>query len=213
VKVLPFICLVFLFACSKHEETPQATLPKVACPTNFYTPFSGNKAIITYTAPIKHGDWIEIDNLGKAYHLLDTSYSFENFELNSLIRLNYPFYRYDINFLWISDSYVRSISDGNQRWYYNFTSLGLPAYSLSLYLVGYRRVAYLFDDKRSNSTAMYSISYGCVEDAATWWFYDLKVFDNGRYFDKLNIVVLERTDGKPIKIQTSPNYGAKIAYQ
>ncbi len=201
--------LILLFSCTKQEES---IIPIPESGMKFYTNGKGNKAIIYYDREIYDGDWIQIDDLPKVYHRLDTSYSYEP-NMTSVIRINYPMFHSDVKDLWISRSYIRRITFQEAwRWFYAYTSLGLPAYSLYLHLVNYRRIAQPFNLPSENINPKYIVSFPTFTPKE-WTENEFKLFWHGENFDKLNIIIIERKDGKPVKIQTSEGYGAKIEYR
>ncbi len=204
-----YFILILLFSCTKQEES---IIPIPKSDRTFYTSGKGNKAIIYYDREIYDGDWIQIDDLPKVYHRLDTSYSYEP-NTTSVIRINYPMFGSDVKDLWISRSYIRRITFQEVwRWFYAYTSLGLPAYSLYLHLVDYRKVAKPFDLPSKTDNPKYVVSFPTFT-SKEWTENEFKLFWHGDNFNKLTIIVIERTDGKPVKIQTSEGYGAKIEYR
>jgi hypothetical protein len=208
-NLLILMVLILLFSCTKQEES---VIPIPKKDRNFYTKGKGNKAVIYYDQEVYNGDWIQIDDLPKRYHLLDTSYSYEP-NVTSVIRINYPMFGSDVKDLWISRSYIRRITFQEVwQWFYAYTSLGLPAYSLYLHLVDYRKVAQPFDLPSKTDSPKYVVSFPKFTPKE-WKENEHKLFWHGDNFNQLTIIIIERIDGKPIKIQTSEGYGAKIEYQ
>ncbi|SFE74794.1 hypothetical protein [Thermoflexibacter ruber] len=209
-NLLALVVFLLLFSCTKQEEFSIVPVPESGI--KFYTQGKGNKVVIHYDQEIYDGDWIQIDDLPKLYHRLDTSYSYEP-NTTSVIRINYPMFDSDVKDLWISRSYIRRITFQEVwRWFYAYTSLGLPAYSLYLHLVNYRKIAQPFNLPSKTDSPRYVVSFPTFTPKE-WTENEFKLFWHGNNFDRLQTMVIERTDGRPIRIQTSEGYGAKMEYK
>jgi hypothetical protein len=171
-------------------------------------------AIITFSENIKDGDWIQVDDLPQLYHRLDTS-RFSVSELSGTRRRTVsPSMVLDTHEnLSISSFY--SLGMITNRWLVSFASGGLPGYSLSVNLVNVQRAAELYDaPRRPNQPYAVKFKGLSTYDAYLNTFSEenMMIFSK-RWHDQFSVLIIERTDGQPIRIRTSEGYAAKIEYQ
>jgi hypothetical protein len=206
MKKIPFLfiyILIFINLSCKKSEIFNEEVKKTS-----------SKVIITF-GNIKHNDWIQIDNLEKLPHLLDTMKFRDFFDGSILARSKYPqlYPMEDLqDYLWISQRWV--IGSISNRWIMSFDGLGgIPAYSLYFHLVNVRQIAYFYNKtNNSEQKEIYKITFQNFSDQEVFWQYEqsMMVSDD---FKRLSTIIIERLDGKPIEIRTSQGYDAKIEYQ
>jgi hypothetical protein len=205
MKKVPFLFIyIFIFinlSCKKSEIFDEE-MQKIS-----------NKVIITFDN-IKHNDWIQIDDSEKILHLLDTV-KFRDFFYGSILaRSKYPqlYPMEDLqDYLWVSQRWV--IGSISNRWIMSSDRLGgIPAYSLYFYLTKVRQTAYFYDNVNGEINKIYKITFQNFSNKEVFRQYEQNSMESDD-FQKLSTISIERLDGKPIKIQTSEGYGAKIEYQ
>jgi hypothetical protein len=187
-------------------ETPAEKLPT-------------SKVLLTYTGEIKVGDWIEIDQMARMSHVLDTSdiipepNEFGQFDT----RQSYPMFSPSLSLdgLWISRPYFKSWMTG--AWTPANRVLGYPPISLVFYLDRKLKKGNPYGILTENRP--YKLRFEQVP-ATEWATVDATPFTIAgggissdvdlKRFTKL---IIERTDGQPIRIRTSEGYAAKVEYQ
>jgi hypothetical protein len=193
------LCLLLTVACKQSDVAPQTETAK-------------NKATITF-GNIKHGDWIQIDDLPQLPHLLDTMRIRYFNDGSAFFRWSYPQIfpmEYLEDYLWISQTWgIGGIS--NQWIIFDDKLGGMPSYSLFYHLVKVRKLAYLYEEVK-NTEARYKITFNNFTTKEAFLDYENN-YMLMEDFKKLSTIVIERLDGKPIRIQTSQGYDAKIEYQ
>jgi hypothetical protein len=195
-------CLLFGVSCKQADITPQ-------------TETSKNKVSITF-GNIKHGDWIQIDDLPQLPHLLDTMRIRFFDDGSAFFRSSYPQLfpmEYLEDYLWISQRWgIGAIFD---KWSPSPEVVtGMPAYSLYYHLVHVRRNSRFYERafNDDSSKIIYKVTFKAFAERAYFELYrnERMLIDN---FKELSTIIIERLDGKPVKIQTSEGYDAKIEYQ
>jgi hypothetical protein len=192
------ICLFLAVACKQADVAPET--PK-------------NKVSITF-GNIKDGDWIQIDDLPQLPHLLDTI-KFKDLPDGSVfVRSSYPqwFPMESLqDYLWISQSW--GIGLISNRWLGSSETLsGLPAYSLYYHLVYVRQVSDFYGKRLTpEGRGLYNITFQPLSKEE--FDKNIQNYIYSKEFNQLCVLTIERLDGKPIKIQTSEGYDAKIKYQ
>ncbi|SFE74889.1 hypothetical protein [Thermoflexibacter ruber] len=193
MKNLIILLLIGAFACSESKISPK------------------NKVSITF-GNIKHGDWIQIDDLPQLPHRLDTM-RFKDLPDGSIfVRSNYPqlFPMEDlIDYLWISQRWTIGLI--SNRWLISGDGIGgVPSYSLYYHLVNVRRIGNFYD--KISEKSIYKITFKNFGKQEDFFAYEREAMIANN-FAKITTIIIERLDGKPIKIQTSEGYDAKIEYQ
>jgi hypothetical protein len=201
--------LIGLNACrqsSPGEIAPEALAEKL--PTS--------KVVLSYTGEIKDGDWIEIDGF-RMLHLLDTSNAVKlpGEPVRFWSRENTPMFSPIISpeALWPTQPYFKSWMTG--RWVGGNKVLGYPPISLAFYmdrtlelanpygqLNGDRPYKLVFEGVPASEWA--PIQADPILIRRNYWDADLNRFTK---------LIIERTDGQPIRIRTSEGYAAKVEYQ
>jgi hypothetical protein len=211
---LSTLLLLFTTACQQttsNEIAPETEAVKQ--PTN--------KVLLTYTGEVKDGDWIEIDNLPRMQHRLDTSDAVRlpgeppRFTIRDNVPMFYPLV--DLQNLWVSHNYFRSRMNGSWT-KVNTLEPGLPPLSMALYLHEVASKGSLYgldkDPNRPYWLAFEGLSaadWQAVADNLSWNVAQLA--PNGQRYGRYTKLILERTDGQPIRIRTSDGYAAKVEYQ
>jgi hypothetical protein len=201
ISALVIVFGALLFGCStSKEETPNPIVSE------------GQKAYIFYNGVVNEGDWIAIDGRDRLYHRLDTSYLYRKPDGTTSVRAFYPeLFPIDLSNLWLAQSYIKGMSFTG-KWFEDYKSNGLAAYSLFLKLSTDLKIAVPFDTKAENGQ-VYSVRFANFTPTTWNTFLTQNDLYNKGNMDKLTVVIIERLDGKNVKITTSPNYGAKIDYQ
>jgi hypothetical protein len=210
------LALGLAVAACRQSSNPEVAPEQPGGPT---TKAPTSKVLLTYTGEIKDGDWIEIDELARMHHRLDTSEAVRlpgepaQFET----RRNYPFLFPVVSpeEPWVSQQYFRSSMTG--RWVANDKTLGLPPISLVFYLSKQREAGNPYGTLAGNRP--YKLSF--VNIAADEWskvenrpsiLKDVE-YVNDRKLARFANLLIERTDGQPVRIRTSEGYAAKVEYQ
>jgi hypothetical protein len=204
--------LLFLLVAACRQSAPLGTEDPAA------TDPGGNQpkrtAIITFSENIKDGDWIQVDDLPQLYHRLDTS-RFSVSELSGTQARTVSPSMYTDTHEKLSTSELYSLGMMSNRWLANFASGGLPGYSLSVNLVNIQRAAELYDAPRRPNQP-YAVRFKGLSsyDAYLNTFSDENLlYSSKKWHDQFGVLIIERTDGQPIRIRTSEGYAAKIEYQ
>jgi hypothetical protein len=204
--------LLFLLVAACRQSAPLGTEDPAA------TDPGGNQlkrtAIITFSENIKDGDWIQVDDLPQLYHRLDTSRFSVSENGGTRRRTVSPDIYLDTHEnLSISSFYFLGMIAN--RWQVSFASGGLPGYSLSVNLVNVQRAAERYDAPRGPNQR-YSVRFRGIENLEAWRSFfgeEDSQFFNKQWHDRMQVLIIERTDGQPIRIRTSEGYAAKIEYQ
>ncbi len=205
---LPILAFATLLGCNRATDAPSPEAETGKPPTS--------KVLLTYTGEIKDGDWIEIDGF-RMLHLLDTSNAVKlpGEPLRFWSRENMPMFSPVISpeALWPTQPYFKSMMTG--RWVGANKVLGYPPISLAFYMGRSRELANPYG--LLNGDRPYKLVFEGVP-ASEWaaiqadpalirrnyWDADLNRFTK---------LILERTDGQPVRIRTSEGYAAKVEYQ
>ncbi len=201
-----------MWSCNKREALNPDEQQEDKTPVKT----SSSKVKLTFEK-VENDAWIQIDDNEKFYHKIDTLRFKDYPDGTVVIQINYP--RMfppitDFETGWLSQAY--SVGAVTSRWIQSYNSGGLPSYSLFRNLVDSRNLANPYGIKPSDLQLKYKIFFEKVEK------YDDNINNYNEipisvslksWFDKFDVLVIERLDGKPIKIQTSEGYGAKIEYQ
>jgi len=214
LSVFLFIIVILLtmWSCNKREALNPDEQQEDKTPVKT----SSSKVKLTFEK-VENDAWIQIDDNEKFYHKIDTLRFKDYPDGTVVIQINYP--RMfppitDFETGWLSQAY--SVGAVTSRWIQSYNSGGLPSYSLFRNLVDSRNLANPYGIKPSDLQLKYKIFFEKVEK------YDDNINNYNEipisvslksWFDKFDVLVIERLDGKPIKIQTSEGYGAKIEYQ
>jgi hypothetical protein len=212
-----FIIALTLFgalSCNKQDALNPDEQQEDKIPTKT----SGSKVQITFEE-VPNNAWIQLDEHEKFYHYLDTNKFIDQQDGTVIIQINYPRDMpliEDFSTGWVSKRYFVGAVSG--RWFNDYSSGGLPAYSLFRNLAETRTLANPYGIKPLTTKIQYKISFENIKtysDSLKYYY----SFPNGRGFsdkkeaDKYAILNIERLDGKDIKIQTSEGYKIKIVYQ
>lgn len=190
---------LILFGCKKGSEELSPTEKNI--PTN--------KVSITFEGEIKSNDWIQIDDLEKMVHKVDTAKN-ENFSLLEEGQTSFPqFEPLLLNDLWTSQTFYYGLI--NRSWRKGEVYIGLPAYSLFLKLTTDKKLANPY--KTMQGSFMYAVSFKEFDTYQSWLDFESNKMHQNKAYNKMKVIIIERLDGKPIKIQTSEGYDAKIEYQ
>ncbi len=206
------VTLFAVWSCNKREALNPDEQQEDKTPVKT----SSSKVKLTFEK-VENDAWIQIDDNEKFYHKIDTLRFKDYPDGTVVIQINYP--RMfppitDFETGWLSQAY--SVGAVTSRWIQSYNSGGLPSYSLFRNLVDSRNLANPYGIKPSDLQLKYKIFFEKVEK------YDDNINNYNEipisvslksWFDKFDVLVIERLDGKPIKIQTSEGYGAKIEYQ
>jgi hypothetical protein len=217
MKKNAFLLVLVLIACLGCHRATDAPAPEQ--PSGPTTKAPTSKVLLTYTGEIKDGDWIEIDELARMEHVLDTSdiipQQDEFGQFNT--RQNYPTFSPSLSLdgLWISRPYFKSWMTG--AWAPANRVLGYPPISLVFYLD--RKLKKGNPYGTLTESRPYKLSFEEVP-ATEWAIVDATpstIAGGGISADvelkRFTRLRLERTDGQPIRIRTSEGYAAKIEYQ
>jgi hypothetical protein len=189
-------------------ETPAEKLPT-------------SKVLLTYTGEIKDGDWIEIDQMPRMFHRLDTSEAVRlpgepaQFTTRDNVPMFYPVV--DLQNLWVSHYYFKSRMSGS--WVkVNTLEPGLPPLSLALYLDDVADKGSLYGVDKDPSRPYWlgfdglaAANWQLVAENLSWNVAELA--PNGQRYGRYAKLIIERTDGQPVRIRTSEGYAAKVEYQ
>jgi hypothetical protein len=211
------LMLLFFTACRQSSNTEVAPEqpggPTTKAPTS--------KVLLTYTGEIKDGDWIEIDELARMFHRLDTSDAVRlpgepaQFTTRDNVPMFYPVI--DLQNLWTAHYYFRSRMSGS--WVKaNTLEPGLPPLSLALYLNDFAEKGRLYgvgkDPNRPywlGFEGLAAADWQSISENLSW--NAAQLAPNGQRYGRYAKLIIERTDGQPIRIRTSEGYAAKIEYQ
>ncbi|GAB4114753.1 MAG: hypothetical protein OHK0057_34690 [Thermoflexibacter sp.] len=203
---------IALWSCNKRE----ALNPDEHNDDRMPTKISSSKVKLTF-GKVENDAWIQIDDNERFYHKIDTSRFKDYPDGTVIIQINYPrMFPPITNFEtgWLSQAY--SVGAVTSRWIQSYESGGLPSYSLFRNLVDSKKLANPYSIKPSNPQLKYKIHFEKVEayDDNINNYSEIPIAVSFKsWFDRFDVLIIERLDGKPIKIQTSQGYDAKIEYQ